>query len=86
VCGRARGVRWLVPRGPLHVHVVAMAVTVVLGACSFLWPRLLGQHQRTASRTHNGGRPAQLARGLQTAAWCTSGAVTLQSLTKCAPR
>jgi uncharacterized protein len=29
--------RWLVLRTPLHLHVAAMEVIVVLGACSFLW-------------------------------------------------
>jgi uncharacterized membrane protein YfcA len=34
--------RWLIQRTPLHVHVVAMEVIVVLGACSFLWRALAG--------------------------------------------
>jgi uncharacterized membrane protein YfcA len=34
--------RWLVLRTPLHVHVVAMEVIVVLGACSFLWRAFAG--------------------------------------------
>ncbi|HSA80549.1 MAG TPA: TSUP family transporter, partial [Geminicoccaceae bacterium] len=34
--------RWLVRRTPLHVHVVAMEVIVVLGACSFLWRAFAG--------------------------------------------
>jgi uncharacterized protein len=29
--------RWLVLRTPLHVHIAAMEVVVLLGACSFLW-------------------------------------------------
>jgi uncharacterized protein len=34
--------RWLVMRTPLHVHVAAMEVVVVLGACSFLWRAFAG--------------------------------------------
>jgi uncharacterized membrane protein YfcA len=34
--------RWLIVRTPLHVHVVAMEVIVVLGAGSFLWRALAG--------------------------------------------
>jgi hypothetical protein len=34
--------RWLIRRTPLHVHVVAMEVIVVLGACSFLWRAFAG--------------------------------------------
>jgi uncharacterized protein len=34
--------RWLILRTPLHVHIVAMEVIVVLGACSFLWRALAG--------------------------------------------
>jgi hypothetical protein len=34
--------RWLILRTPLHVHVVAMEVIVVLGACSFLWRAIVG--------------------------------------------
>ena len=34
--------RWLVLRTPLHVHIVAMEVIVVLGACSFLWHAFAG--------------------------------------------
>ena len=34
--------RWLILRTPLQVHVVAMEVIVVLGACSFLWRALAG--------------------------------------------
>ena len=34
--------RWLIVRTPLHVHVVAMEVIVVLGACSFLWRAIAG--------------------------------------------
>jgi hypothetical protein len=34
--------RWLVVRTPLHVHVAAMEVLVVLGACSFLWHAFVG--------------------------------------------
>lgn len=34
--------RWLVLRTPLHVHVVAMEIIVVLGACSFLWRAIVG--------------------------------------------
>jgi hypothetical protein len=34
--------RWLILRTPLQVHVVAMEVIVVLGACSFLWRAIAG--------------------------------------------
>jgi uncharacterized protein len=34
--------RWLIVRTPLHVHLVAMEVIVVLGACSFLWRAFAG--------------------------------------------
>jgi hypothetical protein len=34
--------RWLILRTPLHIHLVAMEVIVVLGACSFLWRGLAG--------------------------------------------
>jgi uncharacterized protein len=34
--------RWLILRTPLHVHLVAMEVIVVLGGCSFLWRGLAG--------------------------------------------
>ncbi len=34
--------RWLIRRTPLHVHLVAMEVIVVLGGCSFLWRGLAG--------------------------------------------
>ena len=34
--------RWLIVRTPLQVHVFAMEVIVVLGACSFLWRALAG--------------------------------------------
>jgi uncharacterized membrane protein YfcA len=34
--------RWLILRTPLHVHVVAMEVIVVVGACSFLWRAFAG--------------------------------------------
>lgn len=34
--------RWLISRTPLHVHVVAMEIIVVLGACSFLWRAFVG--------------------------------------------
>jgi hypothetical protein len=34
--------RGLVVRTPLHVHVAAMEVLVVLGACSFLWHAFVG--------------------------------------------
>jgi uncharacterized protein len=34
--------RWLVLRTPLHLHVVAMEIIVVLGACSFLWRAIEG--------------------------------------------
>jgi uncharacterized protein len=34
--------RWLVLRTPLHVHVAAMEVVVVLGAGSFLWRAFVG--------------------------------------------
>jgi uncharacterized membrane protein YfcA len=34
--------RWLVVRTPIHVHVVAMEVLVVAGACSFLWRAFAG--------------------------------------------
>ena len=34
--------RWLILRTPLQVHVVAMEIIVVLGACSFLWRAFAG--------------------------------------------
>jgi uncharacterized protein len=34
--------RWLILRTPLHLHVVAMEIIVVLGACSFLWRAIDG--------------------------------------------
>jgi uncharacterized membrane protein YfcA len=34
--------RWLVVRTPLHVHIVAMEVIVILGAGSFLWRAFAG--------------------------------------------
>jgi uncharacterized protein len=34
--------RWLVLRTPLHLHVVAMEIIVVLGASSFLWRAIEG--------------------------------------------
>ena len=34
--------RWLILRTPLQVHVVAMEIIVVLGACSFLWRAVAG--------------------------------------------
>jgi uncharacterized membrane protein YfcA len=34
--------RWLVLRTPLHLHVVAMEVVVILGGCTFLWRAIVG--------------------------------------------
>jgi uncharacterized protein len=34
--------RWLMLRTPLHLHVVAMEMIVVAGACSFLWRAIAG--------------------------------------------
>ena len=34
--------RWLIVRTPLHVHVVAMEIIVMMGACSFLWRGIAG--------------------------------------------
>lgn len=34
--------RWLMQRTPLHIHVVAMEVVVIFGACTFLWRAVAG--------------------------------------------
>ncbi len=34
--------RWLMLRTPLHVHVVAMELVVIFGACTFLWRAIFG--------------------------------------------
>ena len=51
--------RWLILRTPLHVHVIAMEVIVVLGACS----RSCGAPSPAAPAALPGTGPAGCLRG-----------------------